>query len=298
MTTKITRPQGLSIHAWNAQKAMAIQINSAFELKKPWDLSVYIGSKAFYRLIVLPNGKLKSAPNAKIKLAENQFIESWKNEILLNFISGRQNDEVYQEALFLAKYDDQFAVKMVSQLVNLGEYKKAFDIASESSQNFQKNAELQYFLAFINYHWDNDEIATAILNYTVTYLEPTYKVFELRSDLFRACGNFEEALINLTQAINMHPYEMGLYQKLGSLHEEKQEFAEAILVWNKVLEMDSDSAEAHYHLAKIYMQNKSQESMVWKHLYFAKELGHTKGKMLFEKIKQNPNKISELAVAA
>lgn len=297
---KIERPLGYNLAAWNSQKLLAQNIKKAYCNKTPWKHHVFIGSKQFFELIKLPNGSLMIDKAVKVKLANNDFINAWLIEIENQVLCLNFDNNVWQQARFLVLNHEAFAVRLIGQLIEKQQFKLAYQLLNTIMDRYNKNAALHHYLAFIYYHWDEDFKALNILNYAITYLDVDFKVFELRSDIFRTQENFTESLSNLQQAINMNPFNANLFEKLASLHEERQEFRLAIQVWNKILAFNMNHSEAHFRLAKIFLRNKKHENLVWKHLFYAKELGHKRAKSLYEKLKQNPNpkEFSKLLVAA
>ncbi|MCJ7581161.1 MAG: tetratricopeptide repeat protein [Candidatus Aminicenantes bacterium] len=142
-------------------------------------------------------------------------------------------------------------------------FPKAKALAEKALEIDDSLAEAHVSLAFaiFCYDWDwaaaNKEFKTAIqLNPGLAHAHHWYSIFLI------AMERHEEAIIEITKALDLDPMSLGINLSVGSAYYYMRHYDKATEVFKKTIEMDSNFGQAHYLLARAYsMMGKNAEAV-------------------------------------
>jgi tetratricopeptide (TPR) repeat protein len=86
-----------------------------------------------------------------------------------------------------------------------------------------------------------------------------HTVWKKLGDAYKAAGMYKDAIPTFQTAISLNPQEPSYHYRLGLIFAAERREAEALLEFHRVLELDSDYAEAHASLASHYRKMGLEE---------------------------------------
>ncbi|MDO8752760.1 MAG: tetratricopeptide repeat protein [Anaerolineales bacterium] len=81
-----------------------------------------------------------------------------------------------------------------------------------------------------------------------------YAVWERLGDSYKAAGHYEDALLAYQNAVTVNPNKPSSFYRLGLVQAVERNDAEAVMAFQKVLELVPDHAQAHASLASQYLR--------------------------------------------
>jgi len=113
--------------------------------------------------------------------------------------------------------------------------------------------------------------------------------YQNRGAVYQSKGNLDQAILDYNKAIQINPNFALAYNNRGLLYQDKGNFKQALSDFNKAIHLDPNYAEAYNNLALAYFRKKEFKK-AWENIHKAEELGFKVAPGFIEALKKASEK--------
>jgi tetratricopeptide (TPR) repeat protein len=133
------------------------------------------------------------------------------------------------------------------------DYKTAIDKYTEAITLAPNNAEMHFWKGKAYYELKQFDQSIGEFNLALSQgYDPSLEVYKLRLKANLEMKNYDAVLDDAIKVLQSEPSDLSLNQTVGELYLGKNSYNEAIPVFQKILQLDPNNAEAYYYLALAY----------------------------------------------
>lgn len=273
-----SKPAGFDSYAWKTFQKLSEKVN---EEKNSWDQQLPIPCPEFYYSICDKNQKPVIAPKY-LKFLKNEWNAEWQ-ELLLIEAKNLMRLKKFDEALDNLQLAERIFAANEEVLLQLGILHHKMQHIHSCLHYYQKTihffpyAESAYSRrALLYFQLDQDKKALQDVQRALSLNPNSAFSWRLKIGIEAVAKNFEAAEKAAFKLIALQPNAVLAYQKLADIQLLMQKKQSAISTLKHILYLDSNNAEAHLELARIYA--KQNLKLAQEHFEKAKNVQQSESK--------------------
>lgn len=140
-------------------------------------------------------------------------------------------------------------------LLNNGQLDESIALFKESQQLDPTNYVYPYEIAYV-YHLKKDyKNAIKVLKKLKGYKGIGFEVYQALGNNYAINGNTEKAHATYVEGLKVFPSAGALYYEIGMIHENAQDFDEAIVSYTKGIDVEPNYPSNYYRVSKLYLRS-------------------------------------------
>lgn len=132
------------------------------------------------------------------------------------------------------------------------EYQKAINKYAEAISLVPSHPTPHYWKGYAHYYLNEYDQAISELNVALARGYKPLDIYRLRWFLFYQQKNFEAALKDVEQGLQLDPSNLTFNLAVGELNFAKRDYQKALTAYQKAVEIDPNNADTHYSIAACY----------------------------------------------
>jgi len=162
-----------------------------------------------------------------------------------------KNDEIQTKDTFSPFSSDEL-IEKADKAYEDGDYTRALALLYEANEKEPNNSEIIFKKGFILQKEGNDEEALNEYKKALELDSNNEYIHNSMASIYRANGEYTSAKIHIKNSLDINSENPTTYYNYGNLLVDMESFEEAIVMYEKAVELNPDFKEAKEELEKLY----------------------------------------------